>query len=302
MRSLSAFAVLLALWPASATAVDYTAVQTDRASYSRVIHLYGDSISRGFGLARFADTVDSSDPMYSLRSVASMIDLVFADNDIYDAATYAGNLFTVGTWDANTDQLADAWDNGTIRVGDVLVFEDAGDAPFDPDVYEDQFWSGRQAVTAEHPVTLLMLDMFDYPPAPPDSQYGLQLTGSLSGLLRSRGAAVRSAAQTPMPYVGQTLLVPLRTTMDSARASAQVVDGVPLIQPDGIHPNVWGQMLIAGEILKAAGYRPQIKSLASVQAVVAQNYVALGYGGHGYAGQGWTASRASDYVTWLLKR
>jgi hypothetical protein len=37
--------------------------------------------------------------------------------------------------------------------------------------------------------------------------------------------------------------------MTHARSAAQIVNGVALMHPDGIHPNVWGQMVIAGEIL-----------------------------------------------------
>lgn len=260
------------------------------AAPQRTIHLYGDSISRGYGLGGFSDLIPTDHPLYLLRSPASMIESVFSDNGITDSVRYAGDLFIGGI--EQTDRLEQDWDSGLIRVGDILVFEDAGPAAM-PDDYEQQWRALRAVATEYHPVTLLMLEMFDFPPAPEDSQYATAL--GLSERTRNQASAAAAAAQ--MPYVGQTLRVHLRDTMVQARSSARVYDQVDLILPDGIHPNVWGQMLLVGEVLKAAGYSPLIHSVASLQALAEANWYIL-------AGTSptFTPYRARQYVEWLLRR
>jgi hypothetical protein len=222
----------------------------ERSRFGHAIHLFGDSLFRGYALGVLGDELGSAHPLYAFRSPAAMMNLVLADNGRPEVVNNAGPAIN-DDYDAPSmvrRRIAD----GVIRPGDVVVFEDAGPHGSDPVAYQGKMAALRQAVCERHDITCVMMTMFDYPPAPLDAQYDAPFNG------RTMNDAVRAAATAETSYVGRTLLLDLNAAMDEWRSEAARVDNLAVIHPDGIHPNVWGQAFMAGEILKIAGWRPYL--------------------------------------------
>lgn len=275
----------------------YQTLISDRGRYAKAIHLYGDSIARGYALKQFADEVSSSHPMYGFRSIAAMANALLADNGLPHVVAYGGLALTYvdGGYVSGAATIRARVSSGVIRSGDVVVIEDAGEHSCDPDEYEALMLDVRRAVTERHDVTCILMSMFDYqvPPnsLPPQYQFDYPFGG------RSMNDATRAAAAAQIAAVGQTLYLDMNAIMDQWRGSAMRADGVEVMHPDGIHPNVWGQMRMTGEILKAAGLRPYLSVDITNRALARANYQALAYGSSSF-----TASRAEAYSTYCLLR
>lgn len=275
----------------------YATLLADRGRHAKAIHLYGDSIARGFALKQFADEVSSSHPMYGFRSIAAMANALLADNGLPHVVAYGGLALTYvdGGYATGINGIKARVASGVIRSGDVVVIEDAGAHGCDPDEYEAVLLDLRRAVTGSHDVTCILMSMFEYqiPPnsVPPSYQWDHRFGG------RSMNDAIRAAAEAELDAVGQTLFLDMNSAMDQWRYSAMSIDGVEVMHSDGIHPNVWGQMRMTGEILKIAGLRPYLSVDVTNRALAQENYQALAYGAPSF-----TASRAGVYATNCLLR
>ncbi|MCC6178754.1 MAG: hypothetical protein IT305_25895 [Chloroflexi bacterium] len=270
-----------------------TSADCDRPE--RVIHLYGDSIFRGWALRTF--TPAPTHPLYSLRSPTSTIAALFAEHGIPDAVVYAGCVLggrpgapSFSDPVVTPESIRQAIADGAIRPGDLVVLEEAGQHVGAADWYEDAFVSLRAAATDTVATTLLMLTTPDYRPAREDCQYDRPLSDG-----RTLNQIVRAVASAERPYPGRTLLVDLDAEMDRCRAAALARDGVDLMHGDGVHPNVWGQLLVVGQILCTGGYLERLISANGLRELVAANADLLAYGARTF-----TPRRAREYVTWLL--
>jgi len=244
--------------------------------HQRKIHLIGDSISKGYALGEYEDTLSPSNPLWPLRSISSMANNTLYGVGIKDEFYYTGLPAVNFSSDIEATEVAirAIVNNGTIRSGDVVIFEDAGPHIEDPDTYQEQWEFLRAAVVDRFDITLVMMSMFSYSPAPNDNRYDVTF-GS-----RTMNAATLAAATSLVPNErGQTLFFDMKTNMDGWETSAYGSDLVPVMLPDGIHPNVWGQARMAGEILKLLRYRPYLGStVPGLEAVASANWVALAYG------------------------
>jgi hypothetical protein len=135
------------------------------------INLVGDSITKGFGSGTFSDVMVGTDPFWDIRSLWSTIGLVLEEN----GAPFTCAYLNVGTarQDSTPAVLQACAENGIISPGDWVVFEDAGDHGGDPAAYKAGWIELAQAVRTVPDVNILMMTMFDYPPAPAGSQYDL---------------------------------------------------------------------------------------------------------------------------------
>jgi hypothetical protein len=292
---------VLAFWLAPMTAIAqgsgadplYQQIAANRGAYGRVIHLFGDSIARGYALGKFpdgADPLDPAHPLYDFRSIASTANLALTTNNRTERVAYGGNV--------SATLIASMVSRGTIRSGDVVVLEDAGDYAPGPNAYYSFWWSARQAA-AINGVTVVMMSMFDYchsgnlacnPAMQYDAAVGTQ--GTLNDATR-RAAMVTTNATSASgsALAGVTRFADMNWIMDGWRSSALSVDGVDVMLPDGVHPNVWGQMRMVREILAVAGLRQYLTNVAPIQDLAAANYQSLSYGSATF-----TAARARAYV------
>lgn len=259
----------------------------DRLRYDRVIHLFGDSIMRGFAAGQWADEMVSTHPLHRLSSPSRVANSVFADNGLKGwYMRYAGSLGVA----AIESLLAE----GSIRSGDVVVLEDAGYHWADPDAYEESWIKFRSAVVTGGDVTCLMMTMFDYITNfriyGPQYQYDIPV--SPGG--RTMNDATRSAALARIPgAIGQTRLIEMRALMDAWRDWAWNADGVRVMLNDGIHPNVWGQAMFVGTMLRHVGLRPYISQVPTAESIAIANWQTLGYG---TSHPSWTPNRAAAYM------
>jgi hypothetical protein len=141
----------------------------------------------------------------------------------------------------------------------VLVFADAGPHDSDPDAYQARWEQVRRAASGAA-VTILMLDMFDYVThtemagrSANEYRYDVPFVGAASGKRRTINEATLAAANTTIPGVARTVFVPLNAAMDKQRARLLDAYRLPVVDKGGVHANVWGQCVMVGTILKAAG-------------------------------------------------
>jgi hypothetical protein len=243
------------------------------------VHLCGDSIAWGFALGRLPPQVSPSEPLYPFRSIAGMANLVLEENFAPAAFSYLG--FSVIDGGAS-GTLARLTDQHVIRPGDWVVLEEAGAHNPDPAVYQDYLTMAVSAASAPG-VNVAVLTMFDYPPAPAECQNDAG-SPSMNDVARSAAAA------------GNATLIDCNESMDRWRTSAKAADGVNVIHPDGIHPNVWGQMRMTADILRAVGMRNFIFSARTAMEIAGANYQKLSYG----ANTRWNSRRAETYCAYLF--
>lgn len=240
----------------------------------RRVHLYGDSIFKGWALRTFDPPTDH--PLFGFRSIASLANMVLAENGIADTFSYDGLGVNFG-WDTNEAAagIRARLESGDIRPGDVIVFQDAGPHCQDPDAYQAQWETMRAAAVEKHDVLAIMMTMFDYPPAPADNQYDRPFG------TRTMNEATVAAAKAEMAVVGRTIVSDMNGIMDYEITSGPYrVDkyGVPMIHPDGIHPNVWGQARMTGVLLSLCGYGGRLSNCSTAKELAAANAGALAYG------------------------
>lgn len=230
------------------------------------IHFVGDSISRGWALGAFeGETLDPAHPLFKLRSLWSTAQLVLPTGAAYGGPAMGDP--------AAASYLEAKIAAGRIRAGDVVVFEDAGPHGGDPSAYQARWEGLRQAVTGKRDITCVMMTMFDYAPAAADSQYDRVI-----GARTMNDATRAAAAATSFPTVGPTILVDMNAAIDSWHSATLTARSVPSMHPDGIHPNVWGQTYMLGEILRATGLDLWITDTGPVRSLCAANWQFLGYG------------------------
>src|SRR5262245_58522129 len=73
--------------------LDYLTIRTRRDEFGKVIHLFGDSIMRGWALGKFPDEISDTDPAFRLRELSSpahMMNIIFNENHVEAVAAYAG--------------------------------------------------------------------------------------------------------------------------------------------------------------------------------------------------------------------
>jgi hypothetical protein len=257
----------------------------NRNKYDKVIHLVGDSISRGYGLGVFADQVPANHPVYNLRSIASMANSILADSGLPHRFAYT-EIDSVSP-QAMLNRIA----YGIVRAGDFVVVEDAGDHGSDPVAYENKMFAMREAIAKKHNISAVFMSMFDYLPSGPlNCQYDTPFSG------RTINEATQAAANAVTNFVGQTLWLDMNAQMDNLVTNALTFDQLPVIL-DGVHPNVWGQLLMVGEYLKIVGLRPYIKNASSLYNTIYNNISYLTYGSPTF-----NATRAIDYANSCVYR
>lgn len=266
-----------------------------QAAPRRTIHLYGDSIMRGYALGRFEPP--RTDPLYGVHSPEAIIRSLLAVNRVRDVAVaYRGVLIggvpgsPVGRSVVFPQEIRRARAAGMIQPGDAIVMEDAGPHGDDPAWYEGALHQLREAATDTLDVDLYLLTTPAYSPAPADSRWDIPLAGG-----RTMNQVVRDVATAARPYAGRTYLVDWAAEMDRRRDAMLALDGLDPYLVDGIHPNVWGQMVLVRLILDAADLRPRLDDLDVLEMCLAGCYQLVGYGA-----PNWTADRARDYLRWLL--
>ena len=219
----------------------YYAIATARGAYGRVVHLYGDSLMRGWALRRFPDEFSAqqrrAEANWRYRSPAAML-----NSTAWQAgaiAAFAGN--TGQPSEAYADVLRRRVRAGVIRSGDVVVLEDSGRHEGNPAGYAAHWIAIRRAL-ADADVTIIMITV-------PDRITRETIGGAPADFFRydapfngvTHNSATASAAQTPIEGSSRTILIELNETLE--------VPG--RLHRDGIHPNIYGQCIMTAAIATA---------------------------------------------------
>ena len=206
----------------------------ERRKYRRIVHLYGDSIARGWGLGVFED----ANPLNRVQDIANML---LADNSIPPES-----LFVRYAWSQDVEQMRRELASGMIVDGDVIVFEDAGPHENNVDARRQRFLNMKRTIEESgRKVSLVLTTMFDYWPTPPyyNSEYDA-IVGD-SGV--TMNDVVRSVATS-----ASSSLLDWNTKMDMAVTEFRRF-GISPMHRDAVHPNIFGNLLLAASLLNHIG-------------------------------------------------
>lgn len=195
--------------------------------------LYGDSVAAGHGLGVFSER----SPIDSAQGIANLLAAENGHPEI--TVAYAG-----------TQDFAVLWEHRGVGPDDVIVFENAGTHFNDTEAYRNWLRLWKFAAGQNR---LYLATTPDLPPATEDSQYDRPLAGGLS-----INQVVREEAVNLLDWDAEF------------EAKAHIVD---LIQPDGIHPNAFGNFVMAVSLLRAQGV--EVRSYASVLAAFSGYYPSI---------------------------
>jgi len=222
------------------------------------ILLKGDSIAKGYGFGNYTDPSP-------LRTIPGIVALLFKDNlsraPLFETASWIWNGFypdgTPKTVDNMADEIRGNVKRGDLRTGDWLVFEDAGQ--YDMTVHpapwpaKGDFYNGlreglRSLVQGVEPTIgrehILLMTMFDYNPVCPTCAWDEVLDDGV----HTANDAVRDEARALGVRV-----IDMNAVMDDAHEYLQKNGWGRPVGPDGIHPNVYGNYVMALAILRALG-------------------------------------------------
>lgn len=232
---------------------DSAAVQQHRDNFDHVVFLFGDSISRGFGLRVWADEMDRGNALWELRSPSSMINMMLRDSGIRqerdacgvlsaaaNVAVYAGRSGQPLGGEEAAARLRDLVQRRIIRAGDVVVLEDARDVEERVHPYAANWILVREALR-DTGVTVIMMTM-------PEMEINRPLRDDHGASFNDATRQAAAHAVNGAPAV----LIDMEAALRSFDQRATQF-GVLSLQSDELHPNVWGQCVIAASVLRAAG-------------------------------------------------
>lgn len=202
-----------------------------RSEYRRVIHLYGDSIVRGYGYSSF------DDPRMFNR-FQDIAQTYLADQGIDKKEIW----FRYG-WTQDERLIAKDIRDKLILPGDVVVFEDAG--PHQNNILEREVQLQNVIDTLkEQKVRLVFTTMFDYNPIPEffNSYYDVPINENMS--------VNRITYKRALPCCA---LLDWNMRMDVLYNRLSILYGVYPMHTDGIHANVIGNLLLARTLIEYLG-------------------------------------------------
>ncbi|MFZ4681266.1 MAG: SGNH/GDSL hydrolase family protein [Terrimicrobiaceae bacterium] len=221
----------------------------DRGAYGRVVHLYGDSISRGIGFMDFEDP----SPLSRIQGIA---DLLLRENGVPST-----DLVVRYAWSQDPRRVKSEIRAGLVRPGDVVVYQDAGPHENVIDERRARLQNFINAVPLTDPrIELILTTTFDYDPPPSyeNSRYDEPVAGSN---LSMNALLLKTAASENVSVLDWN------SQMD-AEVSGMAPFGVSLMREEGVHPNALGNFALAISLLQRLGI--EIKSWESVANEFAQ--------------------------------
>jgi hypothetical protein len=125
----------------------------NRSKFKKIVHIYGDSIARGYGYGAFE--IDKT--FNSIQGIAQYY--------LYDQGISQQEVFFRYAYSQSPQVMADDLLNGVIRQGDVVLFEDAG--PHENNI-QDRENSINKIISVFYGkgIRLIFTTMFEYLPPP----------------------------------------------------------------------------------------------------------------------------------------
>lgn len=224
----------------------------DRSQYRTVIHLYGDSIARGWGMKDF----EHSNPLNRIHDIANLLLEEHGITSLRVVSRPAGKL------------SADLED-GLIEHSDVVVYEDAGQHENDIGLRRSRF---EMVTNIAEGHRLILTTTFDY--WPPAHYYNYEydvLIGesdlTMNDLVRQaceREVSVFESFRRHLLGDKPCTVLDWNRQMDCAVGSLRRY-GISPMHRDGVHPNVFGNFMLAVSLLEVLDI--EVRSWASVEAL-----------------------------------
>ena len=218
---------------------NYYEVTRDRQTNRPAVHLFGDSIFRGYALRQFPDQftdAQRAEPsIWSLSSPAAMMEQI-ADGQY--SPVYAGQS---GLPDRDlAARLRYLTRDGTIRAGDFVFFEDAGNHYLNPKRYADLLLKNRIAL-CDLDVHVVFLNTYDYIVpgtylVPDENAYRWSVP--VDGTTMNQ--VIEQVANKTIDGCQQSILLDIHSVF--SRLDGQ---GLAPTNKDGVHPNIRGQWRMA---------------------------------------------------------
>ena len=214
-------------------------VESNRASFGKVIFYFGDSISRGAVLRKFPDEFTEPEARFernwNQRSPSAVSNLVRTETGV--AAVFAGP--TGQPHIGNVELIEKMVKAQTIRPGDIVVLEDAGQHNKSPQSYMSNWLALRTALSkADVLIIMATTPEFVAPSANSESmQYDLPFEGM------THNEATRLAANADIDGASRTRLLDLD----------QLLDDPKYFRSDSVHFNLIGQCVFVQNVHLLAG-------------------------------------------------
>lgn len=202
------------------------------AAQPRTVHMYGDSITSGWGYG----TYDSASPLNRIDRIATLLarangsSLRFRKAGHQDPAAICRDVLT-----------------GKVRKHDSVVFEDAG--PHTDQALGYRNWLGYVVFCARAKpalkTRLTLGTMFDYDPNPVSTPFA-----TYDAVLPDGSGLTINDVTRQVARKHKTGLLDWNRLMDTA---IRDLPGLMLVHPDGIHPTVFGNIVMAASILRREG-------------------------------------------------
>lgn len=207
----------------------------NRDLYKKVIHLCGDSIVRGYGFKDF----DHPSPLNRINDICQIIALEngYKITDIVFRRNISQNIWSI----------RDNVQKGLIRDGDIFIFEDAGPHlnNFKAAIYYFSLmkivpsYSSKNDRNLDVKVILTTTPNYETLPGYYNSDYDMPLDQTGETI----NDAIRQVAlQTPRGLLDWNLI------MDTGVERMKKFN-IKLMHDDGVHPNIFGNYLLAISIL-----------------------------------------------------
>lgn len=212
-----------------------------RVPSGAVVHLYGDSITKGWGFGRY----DDPSPLCRIQDIANLL----AAANLADPPKFVRLAPREGEPSALSSEAVDRLIKVRISAGEIgpedcLVYEDAGPHGSSYHDYRRKLASICEAAKGANRRVFLMT-MFAYKPTVPESDYDAP-TKDVPG--KSINDAIRDEAEAQ--GVG---CIDMDGCMDRLQEALKARGWGSTCHRDGIHPNVFGNTLMALVVLRALG-------------------------------------------------
>ncbi len=201
-----------------------------RGEYRRLVHFYGDSIARG------RDSEAYHSPFNRIQDIANILlaENGYAPEELYVRCAYSQDIEKMRT------ELASRMIDG----GDMILFEDAGPHENNIIARRQRLESIKRVVEGSgRKVSLVFTTMFDYRPDRYNAEY--------DALIRTSGITMNDVVRS-VTSDGSCYLWDWNKEMDEAVLKLGRFEVSPMYG-DGIHPNVFGNLVLATSLLNHIG-------------------------------------------------
>lgn len=232
----------------------YVNILDDRDSFGRVVHLYGDSIMRGYALRRFPDnySVDESDRelLWEQRSPANVLNLL-AQKDSGFTAAYAGG---VGLPEKASPIVGYRVKTNIIRPGDVVVFQDGGGHKLDPEGYAEIYMKIRKSICGSGATAIFLNTHHVIAPGSLQIENEDILRWDVQFGEMTMNDAVKKVATEEVDQCEAAIFIDVANELRELEQR-----GHSVLHSDGYHLNVTGQWAVAHLIERAIRTMPPVQ-------------------------------------------